>query len=127
MLEGKEEREIVLPRKHKIMPTAQDCRSLTGGAACPRHERCFGSDNRGLRVLWAHVGHKRQEAVISRVTHLKRWHAALGRWTNQLSKGRPKVRPVQTSPPRDETFSSEKRSVGKACVIMCRPRWSPPH
>src|SRR3546814_12627166 len=88
MLEGKEEREIVLPRKHKIMPTAQDCRSLTGGAACPRHERCFGSDNRGLRVLWAHVGHKSQEAVFSRVTHLKRWHPALGRWTNQHTKGR---------------------------------------
>src|SRR3546814_2112974 len=121
MLEGKEEREIVLPRKHKIMPTAQDCRSFTGGAACPRHERCFGSDNRGLRILCAHVGHKRQKAVISRVTYLKRWHAALGRWTNQLGKGRPKVRQVQTSFPlvtrhsmslrRSEEHTSELQSL----------------
>src|SRR3546814_17431496 len=105
------------------MPTAQDCRSLTGGAACPRHERCFGSDNRGLRVLWAHVGHKRQEAVISRVTHLKRWHAALGRWTNQLSKGRPKVRQVQTSSPRDETFdvtTCSPKMAGQTGRAACR-------
>src|SRR3546814_8451432 len=99
------------------MPTAQDCRSLTGGAACPRHERCFGSDNRGLRVLWAHVGHKRQEAVISRVTHLKRWHAALGRWTNQLSKGRPKVRQVQT---RSEEHTSELQSLMRiSYAVFC--------
>src|SRR3546814_17451636 len=97
MLEGKEEREIVLPRKHKIMPTAQDCRSLTGGAACPRHERFFGSDNRGLRILWAHFGHKRQEAVISRVTHIKSWHAAVGQWTKPRSTERPKDRQVQNS------------------------------